>query len=250
MSQFDKDDVEELGLLKLDVLGIRMQSAIAHAIGEVERIDGDQVDIDAIPRDDPATFALIQSTKTLGCFQIESPGQRELVGKFAPETFEDIIIDISLFRPGPVKTDMVAPFLEARQGWRPAQYLHPDLKDALEETWGVVVFHEQVLEIVARVTGCTLAEADEVRRALGDPISQAEVKVWFFPAMLGRGLRPADGARRSGRCCRASPRSASARPTPRRSRCPPTSRPGSRPTTRRPSSPASSPTTPACTPSG
>ncbi|BEP15469.1 hypothetical protein acdb102_37800 [Acidothermaceae bacterium B102] len=187
MSQFDKDDVEELGLLKLDVLGIRMQSAIAHAIGEVERVDGDVVDIDAIPRDDPATFALIQSTKTLGCFQIESPGQRELIGKFAPETFEDLIIDISLFRPGPVKTNMVEPFLQARQGWRPAQYLHLDLKDALEETWGVVVFHEQVLRIVSRVTGCTLAQADEVRRRMGDPISQEEVKVWFFPAMLREG---------------------------------------------------------------
>ena len=189
MSQFDKDDVEELGLLKLDVLGIRMQSAIAHAIGEVARVDGGQVDIDAIPRDDPATFALIQSTRTLGCFQIESPGQRELVGKFAPETFEDLIIDISLFRPGPVKTNMVEPFLQARQGWRPAQYLHPDLKEALEETWGVVVFHEQVLRIVAKVTGCTLAEADEVRRSMGDPLGQDEVKVWFFPAMLSQGYQ-------------------------------------------------------------
>jgi error-prone DNA polymerase len=187
MSQFDKDDVEELGLLKLDVLGIRMQSAIAHAIKEVDRVDGEQVDIDTIPRDDPATFALIQSTRTLGCFQIESPGQRELIGKFAPETFEDLIIDISLFRPGPVKTDMVRPFLEARQGWRPPVYLHPDLQEALEETWGVVVFHEQVLKIVARVTGCTLAEADEVRRRMGDPISQEEVQAWFFPAMLGQG---------------------------------------------------------------
>ena len=119
MSQFDKDDVETLGLLKLDVLGIRMQSAIAHAIDEVKRVDDVEVDIDTIPRDDPETFALIQSTRTLGMFQIESPGQRELVGKFAPETFADIITDISLFRPGPVKSDMVTPFLEARQGWKP-----------------------------------------------------------------------------------------------------------------------------------
>jgi error-prone DNA polymerase len=119
MSQFDKDDVEELGLLKLDVLGIRMQSAMQHAVAEVARVDGAQVDLDGVPRDDPRTFELVQSTRTLGCFQIESPGQRELVGKFAPETFEDLIIDISLFRPGPVKSDMVRPFLEARQGWAP-----------------------------------------------------------------------------------------------------------------------------------
>ena len=187
MSQFDKDDVEELGLLKLDVLGIRMQSAIAHAIEEVRRVDDVEVDIDSIPRDDPETFALIQSTRTLGMFQIESPGQRELVGKFAPETFADIITDISLFRPGPVKSDMVTPFLEARQGWQPERYLHPDLHDALAQTCGVVVFHEQVLEIIATLTGCTLAEADEARRALGDPDGQSEVQAWFVPTALRKG---------------------------------------------------------------
>ncbi len=187
MSQFDKDDVEELGLLKLDVLGIRMQSAMAYAVQEVARVEQESIDIDAIARDDPATFALVQSTRTLGCFQIESPGQRELVGKFAPETFEDLIIDISLFRPGPVKSDMVRPFLMARQGWAAPVYPHPDLAPALAETCGVVVFHEQVLQIVSVMTGCTLAEADEVRRALGDPEGQPEVRVWFVPRALARG---------------------------------------------------------------
>jgi error-prone DNA polymerase len=187
MSQFDKDDVEELGLLKLDVLGIRMQSAMQHAVAEVKRVDGTDVDVDGIARDDPATFDLIKATKTLGCFQIESPGQRELVGKFGPQTFEDLIVDISLFRPGPVKSDMVRPFLEARNGWRAPEYLHDDLIPALEQTCGVVVFHEQVLEIVATMTGCTLAEADEVRRALGDPQGQDEVRIWFIPTALGRG---------------------------------------------------------------
>jgi error-prone DNA polymerase len=187
MSQFDKDDVEELGLLKLDLLGIRMQSAIAHALDEVARVDGEIVDIDAVPRNDPTTFELIRSTRTLGMFQIESPGQRELVGKFGPQTFEDIIIDISLFRPGPVKSDMVTPFLMARNGWRDAVYPHPDLAFALEETAGVVVFHEQVLQIVARMTGCTLAEADEVRRALGEKDAHPEVRAWFVPQALAAG---------------------------------------------------------------
>jgi error-prone DNA polymerase len=187
MSQFDKDDVEELGLLKLDLLGIRMQSAIAHALDEVARVDGETVDIDAVPRDDPTTFELIQSTRTLGMFQIESPGQRELVGKFGPQTFEDIIIDISLFRPGPVKSDMVTPFLMARNGWREPVYPHPDLAAALEETAGVVVFHEQVLRIVATMTGCTLAEADEVRRALGEKDAHPEVRAWFMPRALDEG---------------------------------------------------------------
>ncbi|TFV61875.1 UNVERIFIED_ORG: DNA polymerase III subunit alpha [Bacillus sp. AZ43] len=187
MSQFDKDDVEELGLLKLDLLGIRMQSAIAHALSEVQRVDHEQVDIDAVPRDDPATFELIRSTRTLGMFQIESPGQRELVGKFGPRTFEDIIIDISLFRPGPVKSDMVTPFLMARNGWRETVYPHPDLEFCLEETAGVVVFHEQVLQIVARMAGVTLAEADEVRRALGEKDAHPEVRAWFVPRALDAG---------------------------------------------------------------
>ncbi|MGY1707063.1 DNA polymerase III subunit alpha [Geodermatophilus sp. SYSU D00697] len=190
MSQFDKDDVEELGLLKLDLLGIRMQSAIAHALDEVARVDGEVVDIDAVPRDDPTTFELIRSTRTLGMFQIESPGQRELVGKFGPETFEDIIIDISLFRPGPVKSDMVTPFLMARNGWREAVYPHPDLAFALEQTAGVVVFHEQVLQVVSRMTGCTLAEADEVRRALGEKDAHPEVRTWFVPRALAEGYPP------------------------------------------------------------
>jgi error-prone DNA polymerase len=187
MSQFDKDDVEDLGLLKLDLLGIRMQSAIAHAIAEAKRVDGVDVAVDEIDRADPATFALVQSTRTLGCFQIESPGQRELVGKFAPDSFEDIIIDISLFRPGPVKSDMVTPFLEARQGWSEARYLHPDLEPYLADTGGVVVFHEQVLQIVAHMTKVSLAEADEARRALGDPELQPEVRAAFVPAALGAG---------------------------------------------------------------
>jgi error-prone DNA polymerase len=187
MSQFDKDEVEELGLLKLDVLGIRMQSSMAYALTEIERVDGEQVDLDAVPHDDPATFALIQSAHTLGCFQIESPGQRELVGKFAPETFGDLITDISLFRPGPVKSDMVTPFLRARQGWNAPVYLHDDLRASLQETYGVVVFHEQVLRIVAVMTGCTLAEADEVRRSMGSPEGQQEVRAWFYPAARAQG---------------------------------------------------------------
>lgn len=195
MSQFDKDDVEAMGLLKLDVLGIRMQSAMAHAVAEVQRVDDVTVDLDdesQVALDDEPTFELIRSTRTLGCFQIESPGQRELIGKFGPETFEDLIIDISLFRPGPVKSDMIIPFLNARQGWTETSYLHETLVPALEETEGVVVFHEQVLMIVAETTGVTLAEADEVRRALGTPAGQDRIERWWRKAARARGYEPAD----------------------------------------------------------
>ncbi|HET9654198.1 MAG TPA: DNA polymerase III subunit alpha, partial [Kineosporiaceae bacterium] len=211
MSQFDKDDVEEVGLLKLDILGVRMQSAMAYALDEIARVDGPdtaragehppqatepggyldpdsgRIDLDAVPHDDDATFRLIRSTHTLGLFQIESPGQRELVGKFAPQTFDDLIIDISLFRPGPVKSDMVTPFLRARQGWDDPDYLHPSLEYALAETAGVVVFHEQVLQLVATTAGCGLAEADEVRRAMGSPEGQAQVEAWWRPRVRARG---------------------------------------------------------------
>ncbi len=187
MSHFDKDDVEEMGLLKLDVLGVRMQSSMAHALDEIARTTGERIELDDHGLDDPDTFALVQSAQTLGCFQIESPGQRELIGKFAPETFGDLIIDISLFRPGPVKSDMVTPFLRARQGWSEPAFLHDDLRPALEETYGVVVFHEQVLRIVATMTGCSLAEADETRRTLGSIDGQDDVRAWFYPAALRRG---------------------------------------------------------------
>ena len=187
MVQWDKDDVEAIGLLKLDILGVRMQSALAYAVDEIARVDGTQIDLDSIPLDDPDTFKLIQSTKTLGLFQIESPGQRELVGKFAPESFNDLIIDISLFRPGPVKSDMITPFLNARQGWRPASLIHRDLAPILSQTEGVVVFHEQVIEIISTITGVSLAEADEKRRALGDKEGQQAVCDWFFPIATKRG---------------------------------------------------------------
>ena len=189
MSQFDKDDVEDLGLLKLDVLGIRMQSSMAHALAEIERTEGSAPDIDALaPFDDPDTYDMIGHAQTLGCFQIESPGQRELVGKFGPSSFNDIIIDISLFRPGPVKSNMVIPFLSARQGWAAPQYLHPCLEPVLAETGGVVVFHEQVIKIIAAVTGCSLAQADEARRALGDAAGQLDVKEWLFALATARGM--------------------------------------------------------------
>ncbi|MEU1463263.1 DNA polymerase III subunit alpha [Streptomyces sp. NPDC005727] len=187
MSQFDKEDVEELGLLKLDVLGVRMQSAMAHAVAEVERAAGERIDLDAVAPGDPATYGLIRSTETLGCFQIESPGQRDLVGRLQPSTFHDLVVDISLFRPGPVAADMVRPFIEARHGRAPVRYPHPDLEEALKDTYGVVVFHEQVIDIVSVLTGCGRGEADRVRRGLSDPESQGRIKVWFARAAAANG---------------------------------------------------------------
>ena len=205
MSQFDKHDMDPMGMLKLDVLGVRMQSAMAFAVREVIRLhpskaevveagrhpvepggsgpdfiaaDG-RIDLNAVPFDDEPTYELIRSTHTLGCFQIESPGQRELIGKMAPREFNDLIIDISLFRPGPMKSDMVRPFLEHRHGFAPEVYPHPDLKPVLQETHGVTVFHEQILKTFDVMTGCGLDRADEFRRALGDEVHEPEVERQF-----------------------------------------------------------------------
>lgn len=193
MSQFDKEDVEELGLLKLDVLGVRMQSAMAHAVGEIERATGERVDIDdpeQVPEGDPETYRLIRSAETLGCFQIESPGQRDLVGRLQPATFHDLVVDISLFRPGPVAADMVRPFIEARHGRAPIRYPHPDLEEPLRETYGVVVFHEQIIRMVDIMTGCGREEADKVRRGLSDPESGARIRAWFEQRTRRKGYTP------------------------------------------------------------
>ncbi|GAA3757071.1 DNA polymerase III subunit alpha [Streptomyces tremellae] len=201
MSQFDKEDVEDLGLLKLDVLGVRMQSAMAHAVAEIRRATGEEVDLDdpaQVPEGDPETYRLIRSAETLGCFQIESPGQRDLVGRLQPATFHDLVVDISLFRPGPVAADMVRPFIEARHGRAPVRYPHDDLRGALEETYGVVVFHEQIIRMLDIMTGCGLEEADRVRRGLSDPGSQGTIRAWFERTTAARGYGPETVARAWG----------------------------------------------------
>lgn len=166
MSQFDKDDMDPMGMLKLDILGVRMQSSMAYAIREIERVSNKSIDLDAIPRDDKETFRQIRTTNTLGIFQIESPGQRELTGKHQPTEFNDLTIQISLFRPGPMKGNMIAPYLDGRHGFKKPDLIHPDLAPILKSTQGVVIFHEQVLKILNVMTGCSLAKADELRRTL------------------------------------------------------------------------------------
>ncbi|MFE5687690.1 DNA polymerase III subunit alpha [Streptomyces sp. NPDC056512] len=189
MVQADKEDVEDLGLLKLDVLGVRMQSAMAHAVHEIRRTTGRHLDLDNpdhVPLNDPKTFEMIRRSDTLGCFQIESPGQMDLVGRLQPRHMQDVIADISLFRPGPVKGGMPARFIAARHGTAP-HYPHPDLEPILNDTMGVVIWHEQIITILATMTGCDRAAGDVARRALADPERLPRVASWFKTAAAGRG---------------------------------------------------------------
>jgi error-prone DNA polymerase len=188
MVQADKDDVELLGLLKLDILGVRMLSAMRHCLDEIARTEDHKVDLDDIAPEDPATFDLIRSSDTLGCFQIESPGQRELLQKFQPAEWSDLIIDISLFRPGPVKSDMITPFLNRRHGIEPEGYPHPWLKEALRESHGVVVYHEQVMKVLQAIAGYDLVEADRIRRHLADDVEVEAIEPDFLRRATERGV--------------------------------------------------------------
>lgn len=192
MVQADKEDVEAWGLLKLDILGVRLWSSLAHATAEIERATGERVDLEdpaQVPLDDPAAFALIRRADTLGLFQLESPGQRDLLARLQPTTVADIVADISLFRPGPVAGDMPRQYIAARHG-RPPRPLHPDLEPVLRATHGVVVWHEQIAGIIARMTGCDLALAEEARRALADAGRRPAVRRFFHTGAEARGYAP------------------------------------------------------------
>lgn len=161
--QFDKDDIEALGLVKFDVLGLRMLACISECQELITRHEKHAPDIDDIPLDDAATFATIRSGRTLGIFQIESQGQIHLLAKHQPETFADLVTEVALFRPGPLQGGMVHPYIARRRGQEPITYPHPDLEPILADTLGIVLFQEQVLEIAHRFAGMSLEEADDFR---------------------------------------------------------------------------------------
>ncbi|MGW3850212.1 DNA polymerase III subunit alpha [Streptomyces fagopyri] len=193
MAMAAKEEIEALGNIKLDVLGVRMQSAMAHAVAEIERTTGNQIDLDdpkQVPLDDVFAFKLIQESQTLGLFQLESPGQQDLLSRLQPRDPQDVIADISLFRPGPVAGGMPERYIAARHGGTPA-YAHPDLEPVLADTYGVTIWHEQIIETLSVLTGCDPALAEIARRALGDKSRLPRIKEWFHGLAGARGYSPA-----------------------------------------------------------
>ncbi|CAM5294813.1 DNA-directed DNA polymerase [Streptomyces spiroverticillatus] len=190
MVQADKHDVEDLGLIKLDVLGVRMQSSMAHAVHEIARTSGAaRIDLDdpaQVPLDDFFAFKMIQASDTIGMFQLESPGQQDLLGRLQPRDPQDVIADISLFRPGPVSGGMPAQYIAARHGAAPA-YPHPDLEPVLADTYGVTIWHEQIIDMFAVLTGCDRAMGDVARRALSNADRLPQVRTWFLREAGARG---------------------------------------------------------------
>ncbi|MFJ7255785.1 DNA polymerase III subunit alpha [Streptomyces sp. NPDC098085] len=189
MAMAAKEEIEALGNIKLDVLGVRMQSAMAHAVAEIERTTGNRIDLDdprQVPLDDVFAFKIIQESRTLGLFQLESPGQQDLLSRLQPRDPQDVIADISLFRPGPVAGGMPERYVAARHGGNPS-YAHPDLEPVLADTYGVTIWHEQIIETLSVLTGCDRALAEVARRALGDKDRLPRIKGWFHRQAGARG---------------------------------------------------------------
>ena len=166
VSQYDMYQIEKLGLLKVDLLGLRNQSLLELTVELANSRHNVELDIDNIPMDDRPTFELIQSGRTVGTFQLASPGMRSLMREMMPNKFEDIIALIALYRPGPLKSNMDKVFVEQKHGRRKIRYPHDTLADILEETYGVIVYQEQAMEIAKVMAGYTGLEADELRKAI------------------------------------------------------------------------------------
>ncbi len=168
VTQLDKDDVEAVGLVKFDFLGLRTLTIIDWTLKNIARQHPDQVvDITAIPRDDPEAFALLKRCETTAVFQLESRGMKELIKKLQPDCFEDITALVALFRPGPLQSGMVDDFIARKHGRAEVAYPHPALEPILEPTYGVILYQEQVMQIAQVLAGYTLGGADLLRRAMG-----------------------------------------------------------------------------------
>ena len=172
-TQYDMYDVERLGLLKVDMLGLKTQSLLELAVKWIERRHGTKLDIDELPMDDPETFRLIREARTVGTFQLASPGMRALMRDMRPNRFEDIIALIALFRPGPLGQNMHKAFVDQKHGRQKVTYPHPSLEEVLRETYGVIVYQEQAMQVARLMAGYTGKEADELRKAIGK--KQADV---------------------------------------------------------------------------
>ena len=174
--QFDKDDVEDLGLIKMDLLGLRTLSAVAECLDLIEQTTGQRPDLDTLPLDDQRVFDVICKVDTIGLFQIESRAQQQSLWQSQPRCFNDLIVQVAIIRPGPIQGDAVHPYLRRRQGLEPVTYLHPKLEPILAETCGVVLYQEQILRIVMELAAYTAGEADRFRRAMSRHRSRVEME--------------------------------------------------------------------------
>jgi DNA polymerase-3 subunit alpha len=202
VSQFDKDDVEAAGLVKFDFLGLRTLTIIDWALRTINAqraaLGEAVLDVNALPMDDAATYALLKRCETTAVFQLESRGMKDLIRRLQPDCFEDIIALVALFRPGPLQSGMVDDFIARKHGKTtgPIDYLHPDLKPVLFPTYGVILYQEQVMQIAQVLAGYSLGGADLLRRAMGKkkPEEMAKQRSIFVDGAVARGVAEATAA--------------------------------------------------------
>ena len=194
VTQFDKDDIEAIGLVKFDFLGLRTLTIIDWALSTINdrhRAAGQTaLDLETLPTDDPAAYELIRSSATTAVFQLESRGMKDLIRRLQPDSFDDIIALVALFRPGPLQSGMVDDFVARKHGQAVVEYLHPDIESILKPTYGVILYQEQVMQIAQVLAGYTLGGADLLRSAMGKkkPEEMAKHRSVFVEGATSRGV--------------------------------------------------------------
>ncbi|MBN1443912.1 MAG: DNA polymerase III subunit alpha [Planctomycetes bacterium] len=188
-SQWTMEDLEHVGMLKMDFLGLRTLTVIDRCIREIEKSCGLRVDISAVPLDDPRTYDLLCRADTVAVFQLESKGMRDILRRMKPDRFEDLIAILALYRPGPIEGGMIDKYVARKHREEPIEYDHPVLEPILEETNGVILYQEQVMRIANQLAGFTLNEADSLRKAMGKklPAIMAEYKEKFVGGAVAQG---------------------------------------------------------------
>ncbi len=173
--QFNKDDVEDLGLIKMDMLGLRTLSVVAESLDLVEGTTGQRPDLDALALNDPRVFEMCSVADTIGVFQIESRAQMQTLPRTRPQTFNDLVVEVAIIRPGPIQGNAVHPYINRKQGREPVTYAHPLLEPILKDTLGVILYQEQIIEIAMHVAGMKPSQADGFRRAMTRHLNRVEM---------------------------------------------------------------------------
>ena len=189
--QLDKDDLEAVGLPKLDLLGLKTHTALSKAAVMVSKRLGRKVDPLALPQEDTATYRMIRTGDTVGVFQLESPGQMSLQRRLGARRLAHIVSGVALFRPGPLEADLVTTYVARKQGREPVSYPLTEIEEILRETYGVLIYQESVMEVASALTGCTLAESDRLRRAMTKdrgPHAMEDLRSWFVGRAVRRGV--------------------------------------------------------------
>jgi len=203
VTQYDKEDIEALGLVKIDLLSLRTLGVVSDALDRIERDTGRRIDLDALPHDDPEVFRTIRAADTVGMFQVESRAQMQALPKARPERFEDLVVQVAIIRPGPVQGNAVHPYLRRRAGQEQVVYPHPSLEPILGDTLGVILYQEQVMQVAIDICGYTPLEADIFRKAMGSHRSHAKMQAErdrFVHGAMRTGLTEPDAEDLFKRC--------------------------------------------------